>query len=128
NQERERVGLHDFRHTLIALAFEHGLTLPEASILAQHANPRATAQVYAGLSETARERVAEKLAESGFGALTRSRCKQDVSPNSSEPARTLANLAMQKVVGSSPIIRSVSTCKSAGVVVWEANAKPSWQG
>jgi integrase len=60
--------LHDLRHTLIALAFERGLTLPEASILARHANPRVTAQVYAGLSEKARERVAEKLAESGFGA------------------------------------------------------------
>jgi integrase len=59
NQQRERVGLHDLRHTLIALAFEHGLTLPEASILARHANPRVTAQVYAGLSEKARERVAE---------------------------------------------------------------------
>ncbi len=66
--DRERVGLHDLRHTLIGLAFEHGLTLPEASILARRANPRVTAQVYAGLSEKARERVAEKLAESGFRA------------------------------------------------------------
>ena len=61
------LGLHDLRHTLIGLAFEHGLTLPEASVLARHANPRVTAQVYAGLSEKG-ERVVEKLAESGFGA------------------------------------------------------------
>ena len=65
---RERIGLHDLRHTLIGLAFDHGLTLPEASVLARHANPRVTAQVYAGLSEKARERVSEKLADSGFGA------------------------------------------------------------
>lgn len=68
NGGRERVGLHDLRHTLIGLAFEHGLTLPEASVLARHANPRVTAQVYAGLPEKTRERVAAKLAESGFGA------------------------------------------------------------
>jgi integrase len=68
NSGRERIGLHDLRHTLIGLAFEHGLTLPEASVLARHANPRVTAQVYAGLSEKARERIAQKLAESGFGA------------------------------------------------------------
>jgi integrase len=65
---RERIGPHDLRHTLIGLAFEHELTLPEASVLARHANPRVTAQVYAGLSEKARERVSEKLAGSGFGA------------------------------------------------------------
>jgi len=68
NDSRERVGLHDLRHTLIGLAFEHGLTLPEASVLARHANPRVTAQVYAGLPEKTRERVVAKLAESGFGA------------------------------------------------------------
>jgi hypothetical protein len=37
-------------------------------VLARHANPRATAQVYTGLSEKTSERVAEKLVESGFGA------------------------------------------------------------
>jgi hypothetical protein len=29
--------------------------------------------------------------------------------------------AMQKVVGSSPIIRSESTCKTAGAVAWKSN-------
>jgi integrase len=67
NVDRDLVGLHDLRHTLVALAVEHGLTLPEASILARHANPRVTAQVYAGLSEKARERIAGKLVDSGFG-------------------------------------------------------------
>jgi hypothetical protein len=33
-----------------------------------HANPRVTAQVYAGLSEKTRERIAEKVADPGFGA------------------------------------------------------------
>lgn len=68
NIDRDLVGLHDLRHTLVGLAFEHGLTLPEASVLARHANPRVTAQVYAGLSEKAREGIAEKLTASGFGA------------------------------------------------------------
>ena len=68
NDGRKRVGLDDLRHTLIELALEHGLTLPEASVLARHANPRVTAQVYAGLSEKTRERVAKKLAESRFGS------------------------------------------------------------
>jgi integrase len=67
NIDRDLVGLHDLRHTLIGLAFEHGLTLPEASALARHANPRVTAQVYAGLSEKARETIAAKLIRSGFG-------------------------------------------------------------
>lgn len=67
NNERDLVGLHDLRHTLIGLAFEHGLTLPEASVLARHANPRVTAQVYAGLSEKARKTIADKLIGSGFG-------------------------------------------------------------
>lgn len=67
NSDRDLVGLHDLRHTLIGLAFEHGLTLPEASVLARHANPRITAQVYAGLSERARETIANKLIGSGFG-------------------------------------------------------------
>jgi integrase len=67
NVDRDLVGLHDLRHTLIGLAFEHGLTLPEASVLARHANPRVTAQVYAGLSERARDRIADKLVEAGFG-------------------------------------------------------------
>ncbi len=65
---RERVGVHDLRHSFVAAAFEHGLTLPEASALARHATAQVTAQVYAGLTE--RERASmlpDKLVASGFG-------------------------------------------------------------
>ena len=62
------VGLHDLRHSLVAIAFERGLTLPEVAMLARHANPRVTATVYAGLTTEGRERVSAKLVESGFGA------------------------------------------------------------
>jgi integrase len=65
---RERVGVHDLRHSFVAQAFEHGLTLPEVSALARHATAQVTAQVYAGLTDKARERAAEKLAAAGFGA------------------------------------------------------------
>jgi integrase len=65
---RERVGVHDLRHSFVGQAFEHGLTLPEVSALARHATAHVTAQVYAGLTEKARDRAAEKLAASGFGA------------------------------------------------------------
>lgn len=65
---RERVGVHDLRHSFVAQAFAHGLTLPEASALARHADAQVTAQVYAGLTEKARATAAEKLALAGFGA------------------------------------------------------------
>jgi site-specific recombinase XerC len=48
---RELVGLHDLRHSFVAIALASGLTLPEASALARHANPRITAMAYAGLNE-----------------------------------------------------------------------------
>ena len=41
--DRQLVGLHDLRHSFVALALASGLTLPEASALARHANPRITA-------------------------------------------------------------------------------------
>jgi hypothetical protein len=37
-------------------------------------------------------------------------------------------VAMQKVVGSSPIIRSPEPRKSGGFVVWQVNARTVWQG
>jgi hypothetical protein len=49
----ERVGVHDLRHSFVAVALAAGLTLPEAAALARHANPRVTATVYAGLTDTA---------------------------------------------------------------------------
>ena len=64
---REPVGLHDLRHSFVALALEAGVSMPEAAALARHANARVTAQVYAGLSDTGREAASAKLAEAGFG-------------------------------------------------------------
>lgn len=63
---RERVGVHDLRHSFVAVALAAGLTLPEAAALARHANPRVTATVYAGLTDTARAGLGARLAEA-FG-------------------------------------------------------------
>jgi integrase len=64
----ERVGVHDLRHSFVALALAAGLTLPETAALARHANPRVTVAVYAGLTTESREHLGAKLAASGFGA------------------------------------------------------------
>jgi integrase len=64
----EPVGLHDLRHSLVALALDSGLTLAEAAVLARHASARVTAQVYAGVSETAKAQIAGKLTAAGVGA------------------------------------------------------------
>ena len=58
---RPRVGPHDLRHSFVALALASGLTLPEASALARHANPRITAMAYAGLTDEARAGLGAKL-------------------------------------------------------------------
>jgi integrase len=63
---RQRVGVHDLRHSFVAIALAGGLTLPEAAALARHANPRITAAVYAGLTETARAGLGKRLA-AAFG-------------------------------------------------------------
>jgi integrase len=63
---RERVGVHDLRHSFVAVALAAGLTLPEAAALARHANPRVTATVYAGLTDAARAGLGSKLA-AAFG-------------------------------------------------------------
>ena len=60
--DRQLVGLHDLRHSFVALALASGLTLPEASALARHANPRITAMAYAGLDDDGRAKLGEKLA------------------------------------------------------------------
>ncbi len=65
---REPVGLHDLRHSFVALAFDAEVPLPQTSALARHANARVTAQVYAGVIEGGRERAAAKLVGTGFGA------------------------------------------------------------
>jgi integrase len=63
----EPVGLHDLRHSMVAIAFELGLSAPEVAVLARHANARVTLAVYAGLSGDGREKAFAKLADSGFG-------------------------------------------------------------
>jgi integrase len=68
DEGRERVGLHDLRHSFVAVAFDHGLTAPQVAALARHANPRVTLAMYAGLTDDAREQAVAKLAEGGFGA------------------------------------------------------------
>jgi integrase len=64
---RQPVGLHDLRHSFVALALAAGLSLAEAAVLARHANARVTAQVYAGLADDGCEAAAAKLVEAGFG-------------------------------------------------------------
>jgi integrase len=63
---REKVGVHDLRHSFVAVALAAGMTLPEAAALARHANPRVTATVYAGLTDENREQLADKLTQA-FG-------------------------------------------------------------
>jgi integrase len=64
---RQPIGLHDLRHSFVALALASNVSLAEASALARHANARVTAQVYAGITEQGREVAAAKLVEAGFG-------------------------------------------------------------
>jgi integrase len=64
---RQPVGLHDLRHSYVALALDAGASLAEVSALARHANAKVTAAVYAGLADGGREKAAAKLVESGFG-------------------------------------------------------------
>jgi integrase len=65
---REPVGLHDLRHSFVAIALANGVTVPEAAMLARHANPRVTMTIYAGLADNAREVAVDKLLTAGFGA------------------------------------------------------------
>jgi integrase len=63
----EPVGLHDLRHSFVAVAFDRKLTAPEVAALARHANPKVTLGLYAGLTDEGREKAAAKLAEDAFG-------------------------------------------------------------
>jgi integrase len=62
------VGLQDLRHSLVAIAFDQGLSVPEVTALARHGNPRVTLTVYAGLVDDGREKAVAKLTKDGFGA------------------------------------------------------------
>ena len=63
----EKVGLHDLRHSLVALSLASGLSLAEAAVLARHAKAKVTGQVYAGVSESGRAGIADKLLAAGIG-------------------------------------------------------------
>ena len=63
----EPVGLHDLRHSFVAIAFDKGLTAPEIAALARHANAKVTLAIYAGITDDGRETAVAKLTEGGFG-------------------------------------------------------------
>jgi integrase len=63
----EPVGLHDLRHSFVAVALDAGATLAEAAVLARHANAGVTGAIYAGVSEKAKAQIATKLTVAGFG-------------------------------------------------------------
>jgi integrase len=65
--DREPVGLHDLRHSFVALALASGASIAETAALARHANAKVTLAVYAGLAEDGRETASAKLVEAGFG-------------------------------------------------------------
>jgi integrase len=65
---RERIGLHDLRQSYVANALDAGASLAETAALVRHANPRVTAQVYAGLTDDSRKKASAKLVAAGFGA------------------------------------------------------------
>jgi integrase len=64
---QQPVGLHDLRHSFVAIALDSGVTLVEAAVLARHANARVTGMVYAGISEQAKAKIAGKLTAAGYG-------------------------------------------------------------
>jgi integrase len=64
----EKVGLHDLRHSFVALAIDARMSLAEVAVLARHANARVTSQLYAGLTDQAKTQLASKLLTAGVGA------------------------------------------------------------
>ena len=63
----ERVGLHDLRHSFVALALSGSGTPAEVAEAARHANPNVTLTRYAGLTKDGRGRAFTKLLDSCFG-------------------------------------------------------------
>jgi integrase len=64
----EPVGLHDLRHSFVALTLDSGITLAEAAVLARHANAKVTSAIYAGVNQQAKSKIAGKLTDAGFGS------------------------------------------------------------
>ena len=63
----ERIGLHDLRHSFVALALAGSGTPAEVAEAARHANPNVTLTLYAGLTKDGRGRAFAKLLDTGFG-------------------------------------------------------------
>jgi integrase len=61
------IGLHDLRHSLVANALDSNVTLAGAAVLARHAYAKVTAQIDAGVSESAKAQIASKPTSVGFG-------------------------------------------------------------
>jgi integrase len=64
----QRVGLHDLRHSFVALALEARMSLAEVAVLARHANAHVTGQLYAGVSDESTAELASKLLDAGIGS------------------------------------------------------------
>ena len=60
------VGCHDLRHSCAGLLLAAGTPLPKVAAVLRHADTRTTAEVYAGLVESARAELARDL-EAAFG-------------------------------------------------------------
>ena len=60
------MGLHDLRHSFVAVALDAGASLAEAAVLARHAKAEVTGAIYAGVSEKAKTLIAAKLTNAGF--------------------------------------------------------------
>jgi hypothetical protein len=65
--------VHDLRHSLVAGALDSSVTLAEASVLARQANAKVTGTIDAGVSETAKAKIASKLVDAGSGSWLRVR-------------------------------------------------------
>jgi len=64
----EPVGLHDLRHSMIALALANPeVAVTEVTRLARHANARTTLTIYAGIAGDGTKSVFDKLSRSGIG-------------------------------------------------------------
>jgi integrase len=63
----EQVGCHDLRHSCAGLLLAAGTPLPKVAAVLRHSDTRVTAEVHAGLVESARAELAGGL-EAAFGA------------------------------------------------------------
>jgi integrase len=64
---RERVGLHDLRHSLISQVMAGTRDLDITATVARHANPGVTSTMYVGLADARRAGIAQQLVDAGIG-------------------------------------------------------------